>query len=106
MVEHAGAETANRLGDLLEKDLRRLKKKELLDVCRAAGLPASEEMSRNELLKMARSGKRGGQDHHVHGKTLCPLRCGGIAYVYAVREGKRYMRCNQCGYRFSRTVKE
>jgi hypothetical protein len=93
------------LGDLAERDLRKMRKQDLLAVCLKAGLPATGEMSRNKLLTMAQSGKRGGQDHHVHGKTLCPIRCGGIAYVYALAGGKRYMRCNKCGYRFSRAIK-
>ncbi len=97
--------TEQRLEDLPDKVLRQAKKAELLEVCRAAGLPAKEEMSRNALLTVARSGKRGGQNHHVHGKTLCPMRCGGVAYVYGVHDGKRYMRCNKCGYRFSRSIK-
>ena len=106
MEEQAGVEAARKLDEVAERDLRRMKKAALLAVCREAELPVKDAMTRNELLKMVRGARRGGQDHHVHGKTFCPLRCGGIAYVYATREGKRYMRCNQCGYRFSRSVKE
>jgi hypothetical protein len=90
--------------DLGDDEIRSLPHRELAALCRTLNQKA--DGGREELIKRLLAVKRGGDRHHVHGKTLCPLGCGSFARVRSVQGGQRYMQClnPSCNYRFTRSA--
>ena len=89
--------------EMTDGEIRRLKRDSLAALVRAAG--HQPDGTKAELVKLLIGLRRGGADRHVHGKTPCPMRCGGTCRVTHTDGELRYYRCDKCRYRFSRSVR-
>ena len=72
--------------------------KRLRERCKAYGL--ATDVDKAGLAKNLLALRSGGSGSHVHGKTMCPMGCGGFGVVNGTREHLRYFVCNRCGYKF------
>ena len=82
------------------EDLKEMSKEAMQKLCRAAGVPATG--SKAELRKRLEALKLGGDEKHVHGRTLCRFCQTGFLLVEHTERGQwRKVRCTnrECGYK-------
>ena len=91
--------TVPTLERMTESDLKELPRAALVALCMQAGQPGGG--TKAVLLKRLVAIKRGGATKHVHGKTLCPMKCGGYMAITGTHHGQRYGKCRKCGYKRS-----
>ncbi|MBE3070247.1 MAG: hypothetical protein IMZ66_08415 [Planctomycetes bacterium] len=89
------------LRDIPDRALQVMPKAGLASLLTALGEPTRG--TRRDLLQRAIGLKRARGKGHVHGKTPCIIRCGGVGLVDGVHDGKRHFKCSngRCNARWS-----